>query len=286
MAVMVDSSRSVIPPPLPPMNTNSGSMGTVNLSGAETFAPFGQMDVQNSGATGIEKLKLVVMGQVGKVRAVFSRTQSWADFAAVSVPPNAPDQIAKRMKANMWFFRWNYLALYIGMILLSIVFTPSLLIFGALMLGYWAYFLHKSADPLWRPAIGSYVPSKGQRLGLSIAGTGLLCMFFAGSMIFSIAGICVLISGVHAALNSVGPVKGAVAGGDGAAGNGSAGPLGLHPIPNATFLRSTELSAIAGVASAAASQFFGGGASGQGGSAANTSAVRGSNAPVDPLDQI
>jgi len=136
------------------------------------------------------------------------RMRPWVtDFAAVNRFSRPGDSWAARVRTNLTYYKANYTSVFGGVLVVSIVTSPMLLIAIAIFGGLWVWLL--SVRPRLEDGSIAPVTIGGRTLSgfeqkAGLGGVTLLAMLFTsiGSTIFWALGVAAVLIGVHSALHT------------------------------------------------------------------------------------
>jgi len=160
----------------------------------------GTMDGQKPPMSQVEEIKQALEPYQKKYGHYLSKIQPWREFFNLSKPNG---DMRQRLEANLTHFQINYAAIFLILMVVSIVINPQCLIVICILALVWMAFLRKNDDPNWQVVVGGFPLNKSHRwmaLG-TITAIVLLCV--VGQIFFSAAFFCAILVLVHGVLHEV-----------------------------------------------------------------------------------
>jgi len=159
----------------------------------------GTMDGERPPMNKVEEIKHALEPYQKKYGHYLGKMRPWRQFCALSRPNG---DIRQRLEANLTHYQINYAAIFLVLMIASMVMNPKCIVVVAVLAIIWVAFLRKNDDPEWQVAVGGVQLGKTQRWMVLTAATAIVLLSVVGQMIFNAAFVCGVGVILHAILRA------------------------------------------------------------------------------------
>lgn len=150
--------------------------------------------------TKMEQFKRTLEPYKEKYGTYLSKIRPWREFVSLSRPQG---DARKRMEGNLTYYQINYAAIFLLLMISSILMNPKCLVVVSVLVLVWMAFLKNNDDPSWQVRIAGLDLGKTQRWAILNVITAIALFCVVGGVFFHAAWLCSLLVLAHCVLHPV-----------------------------------------------------------------------------------